>query len=66
MQMRHKPFEDIVQPRVFALCIDAMDILGNVLYCEVLEYRHIDMRRIHVSLDKEYESVGPFLSSLML
>lgn len=41
-----KSFEDIFQSRVWTLTVDQLDIIGDVVYVEVFEHRHIDLGRV--------------------
>lgn len=41
-----QPFEDVFQSRVWTLTVDQLDIVGDVVYVEIFEHRHIDLWRV--------------------
>ena len=45
--MLYQPLKDVFQPRIWTIAVDRLDIIGDVVDCQVLNMRYVHFRRIH-------------------
>jgi hypothetical protein len=48
VKMCSEAFEDVLHTSVWVVGVDEIDILGDVVSVQVLQWRDLDLRRIHI------------------